>query len=67
MDMYYDSKYKNYMHKGNLHVKLLVADYRRENVENIKKIKKEILDGYNKLHVEYVIDEILHPVDSDFF
>jgi hypothetical protein len=28
---------------------------------------REILDGYNKLYEEYVIDGILPLVDSDFF
>jgi hypothetical protein len=65
--MYCDSKYKNGMHIGNLYVKLRVADYRRENLKDYVKIKKEILDGYDKLYDEYVIDENLPPINSDFF
>jgi hypothetical protein len=55
------------MHMGELYVKRRVADYRGENVKNIKKIKKEMQDGYDKLYDEYVIDGKLPPVDSDFF
>jgi hypothetical protein len=67
IDMYYHSYYENDMHMGNLYVKLRIADYKGENIENIEKIKKEILDGYDKLYNEYVIDEILPPIHSDFF
>jgi hypothetical protein len=51
---------------GELYVKRRVVEYRGENVKNIKKIKKKIEDGYDKLYYQYVIDE-LPPVDSDFF
>jgi hypothetical protein len=67
IDIHYNSNYENEMCMGDLYVKLRVADYRGENVENIEKIKKEIQDGYNKLYDQYVIDEKLPPVDSDFF
>jgi hypothetical protein len=50
-----------------LYVKLRVADYRGENVENIEKTKKEILDGYNKLHDEYVTNGNLPPADSCYY
>jgi hypothetical protein len=56
------------MHMGYLYVKLRVADYREENVDNIVKIKNEILDFHDKLYEKYVvIDGNLPPVDSDFF
>jgi hypothetical protein len=51
---------------GELYVKRRVAEYRGENVKNIKKIKKKIQDGYDKLYDEYIIDD-LPPVHSDFF
>jgi hypothetical protein len=55
------------MDMGNLYVKLRVTVYKGENVENIAKIKKEILYCYNKLYDEYVIDRILPPVDWCFY
>jgi hypothetical protein len=67
IDMYCESKYKNRIHISDLYVKLWVADHRKENVNNIVKIMREILDNYNKLYDLYVIDKNLPPVDSDFF
>jgi hypothetical protein len=67
IDIYYNSNYKNDMHMGELYIKRRVAEYRGENVKNIKKIKKKIEDGYDKLYDQYVIDGELPPVDSDFF
>jgi hypothetical protein len=62
IDMHCASKHAHW----DLYIKLGVADYRRENVENIEKIKKEVLDGYDKLHDEYIIDGN-SPADSCYY
>jgi hypothetical protein len=52
---------------GYLYVKRRAADYRGENIENIKKNKNEMVDTYMKLYFEYVIDGKLPPTDSYYY
>jgi hypothetical protein len=58
IDMYCNSKYKNDMDMGDLYVKLRVADYRGENLENIEKIKKR----YRIVIISYVISMLLTEI-----